>query len=310
MSVDRAPARPIRTALLVGATSDAEVEAAVRSEADALYLDLEAAVPLPDLADARRRVARVVGDVGVSGRPVVVRVNAARTGEQVRDLAAVVRPGLYGVMLPKIADPDDVRALAARLDHAEAVAGLAGGTTVIHPVIETAPALRLAYEIASASPRVAHMGGVAAPGGDLARALGFRWTPGGEETAYVRAKLLVDARTAGVPFPLSGLAPGEDVDEAAAIARSARRLGYEGLLIAHAHHAPAVNEVFTPTAREAQRWQALVDAGAAGSVSYRGRRLDPDTVAWAAARLELVARFGTVELGSLAPRGEREGYAR
>jgi 3-oxoacyl-[acyl-carrier protein] reductase len=36
------------------------------------------------------------------------------------------------------------------------------------------------------------MGGVAAPGGDLARALGFHWTRDGAETAYVRAKLLAD----------------------------------------------------------------------------------------------------------------------
>jgi citrate lyase subunit beta/citryl-CoA lyase len=196
-------------------------------------------------------------------------------------------------MLPKIAGPAEVAALDDALARHEAPAGLAVGTTVIHPVIETATALRLAFEIGSASPRVAHMGGVAAPAGDLARALGFHWTVGGAETSYVRAKLLVDARAAGVPYPLSGLAPGEDVEEALAIARAARQLGYEGVLVAHGHHATPVNEVFTPSPAEARRWRALVDAGATGSGTYRGRRLDPDTVAWAAARLQLVHRFGT-----------------
>jgi citrate lyase subunit beta/citryl-CoA lyase len=195
-------------------------------------------------------------------------------------------------MLPKIATPAEVAALDERLARCESASGLVPGSVVIHPVIETAMALRLAFEIASASPRVAHMGGVAAPGGDLARALGFHWTIDGTETAFVRAKLLADARAAGVPHPLSGLAPGEDVDAAVVVARAARQLGYEGVLIAHAHHATAVNAVFTPSPGEARRWQAIVDAGAAGAEDHRGRRLDPDVVAWAASRLELVRRFG------------------
>ena len=290
---DRAPVRPIRTALLVGGADRAGVEAAVGSAADAIYLDLEAAVPLPRLPQAHEEVGGLVADLAPTGRAVVVRVNPERTGQLDGDLAAVVRPGLYGVMLPKIAAPAEIAALDERLGRLESAADLPVGSVVIHPVIETAMAVRLAFEIASASPRVAHMGGVSAPGGDLARTLGFHWTPDGRETEYVRAKLLADARAAGVPHPLSGLAPGEDVDEAVAIAHAARQLGYEGVLIAHAHHAPAVNAVFTPSAGEARRWQAIVDAGASGAQDYRGRRLDPDTVVWAASRLELVRRFGT-----------------
>jgi citrate lyase subunit beta/citryl-CoA lyase len=276
--------RPLRTALLVAACDGAAIGAAVASEADALYLDLEAGVPVRELPTARATVRSVVASEGARGRAVVARVNSVSSGLLEDDLAAVVVPGLYAVMLPKIATPADVVALDEALARHEAAAGIVVGETVVHPVIETAQAVRLAYEIASASARVAHMGGVAAPAGDLARAIGFEWTPGGDETLFIRSRLLVEGRAAGVRFPISGLPVREDLDEARAIAMQARHLGYEGLLIGYAAHAPIVNEVFTPTDQEVRRWQRLVDA--AGTGSFRGRRLDPSTVEWARAKLE------------------------
>ena len=52
--------------------------------------------------------------------------------------------------------------------------GLARGQLAIYPILETAQAIRLAYEIATASPRVSHMGGALSRFGDIHQALGYR----------------------------------------------------------------------------------------------------------------------------------------
>jgi citrate lyase subunit beta/citryl-CoA lyase len=39
---------------------------------------------------------------------------------------------------------------------------------------------------------------------DIARAVGYRWTPEGEETLYLRSRVLLACREAGI-HPLTGL---------------------------------------------------------------------------------------------------------
>ena len=84
----------------------------------------------------------------------------------------------------------------------------------IYPILETAQAIRLAYEIAIASPRVAYMGGAVSRFGDIHQALGYRWTAEGEETLFLRSKVLVDAQAAGIRYPISGMWGGavDDLD--------------------------------------------------------------------------------------------------
>ena len=73
----------------------------------------------------------------------------------------------------------------------------ARGSVLLYPILETAQAIRLAYEIAMASPRVGYMGGAVSRFGDIHQALGFRWTREGRETLFLRSKVLADAKAAG-----------------------------------------------------------------------------------------------------------------
>ncbi|MGH7821183.1 MAG: HpcH/HpaI aldolase/citrate lyase family protein [Candidatus Binatia bacterium] len=291
--------RPIRTGLLVAAGSEGRVRSALESGADAVYLDLESVAP-QELPGARALVRRIVSER--RRRPLLlVRVNAPHTGVAGDDLEAAVAPGLYGIALPKIDGPADVAAIDDAVGSLEARAGLPAGGIVMHPIIETAQAVRRAYRIARASTRVAHMGGVAAPRGDLARALGFEWTAEGLETLYVRSKVLVDARAAGVLYPMSGMAPVEDdLEEARGIALAARRLGYEGMLLGYPSHVEVVNAAFTPGVKEIEHWRAIVEAGReaaerGGEAVFRRRRLDPETVRSAERSLERARALGLVE---------------
>jgi hypothetical protein len=81
------------------------------------------------------------------------RVQNPFTGQTVKDLHAVMGPSLAGILIPKVQGPADIHAADALLGCMEVEYDLPFQSLVIYPVLETAQALRLAYEIAMASPR-------------------------------------------------------------------------------------------------------------------------------------------------------------
>jgi citrate lyase subunit beta/citryl-CoA lyase len=253
--------------------------AAAASGADSVVVDLEEPrTPYPEAERERgRAVARRFFDVPRSARRPLLfaRVQPPRTGQTLKDLRAVIGPSLAGILVPKIETPADVHAADALLTCLEVDHDLPRHSLVIYPILETAGAIRLAYEIATASPRVAYMGGAISRFGDIHQALGFRWTAEGDETLFVRSKVLVDARAAGIRYPISGMWGGalDDLDGLRAWATQLRNLGYYGMMLGNARHVPLVHEVFTPTVDELRYWQELdalaADAEATGSGPIR-----------------------------------------
>ncbi len=131
---------------------------------------------------------------------------------------------------------------------------------MVYPILETAQALRLAYDIAMASERVSYMGGAISRFGDIHQAVGFRWTAEGRETLFLRSKVLIDARAAGIRYPISGMWGGDRDDELGlrAWCKQLRDLGYYGIMIGDPVHVPVVHEAFSPTAAEISYWQEIV----------------------------------------------------
>ena len=135
---------------------------------------------------------------------LTVRVNRLDTGLTGGDPEAITCPQLYGVLLPKVEGPADVVEVANLLSHFEREAGMEVGSIFVDPGLQTAQSIRQSYEIAMASPRITHMGGSGGKGGDTSRSIGFQWTPEGLETLYLKSKVLIDVRSAGVRYPMSG----------------------------------------------------------------------------------------------------------
>lgn len=240
------------------------LDAAFASGADSIVIDLEEPrTPFPEAARnaARHVVEKFLVDAGPAyGKPLLfARVQPPSTGQTIKDLRAVLNPALAGILLPKVHGPADVHAADALLTCMEVEEGLAPHSVAMYPILETAQAIRLAYEIAMASPRVAYMGGAVSRFGDIHQALGYRWTPEGRETLFLRSKVLVDARAAGIRYPVSGMWGGarDDLDGLRAWAEQLRDLGYYGMMLGDPMHVPLVHEVFTPTPAEIAYWQDL-----------------------------------------------------
>jgi len=255
-------AKPIRSALFVPGNREDRMRKAPRFGADALILDLEDAVAAPDKAAARATVRKMVEELGRAGQNIFVRVNDFETGLTWADLDAVVCAELYCVMLPKVTGPEDVKRADTIIEFLERKHGIEPGTVLIDPVLETAQGIRQAYEVAIASPRVTHLGGLTGKDGDIARAIGFQWSPEGLEAFYYISKVLLDARAANIAYPMGGRGwwDIQDLDGLRAEAIRTRQFGYNGMLLIHPSHVAIVNEVFTPTAEQIADWKDLIAA--------------------------------------------------
>jgi len=273
---------PLRSLLFVPGNRTAWLPKAEAAGADAVILDLEDAVPPERKRAALAEVTEALSRA--TGPRLLVRVNsldAASGWAGADELRALARPGLYGVVVPKVAGADDIRLADRLLAWSEREQGLPEGYFALVPLLESARALREAYGIGRAAARVAHLGALTAPGGDVERAVGYRWSAEGAETRELRARVLLDARAAAAPHPVSGLwADVGDLTGLRAFAEQNRALGYEGMMVIHPSHVPVVNAVFTPDAAELARHARLIAAveearrTGAGAVRFEGRMVD------------------------------------
>jgi len=282
---------PMRSLMFVPGHRERMVQRALglgefgRSGLDVALLDLEDGVPPASKDDARRIVADVLGRAspGDAGPLRYVRIRRALSDEGAADLGAIVRPGLGGIMAPKVARADEVEWLAGELDARERDAKIPHGTIRIIPSIETAAALLEAPRIARAAVRVI---GLAFGSEDFALDLGLPTMREGEaaDLLYARSAIVVAAVAAG-KLAFDGIWP--DIEDAAGLRADslrARRLGFSGKTLVHPSHVAVVNEVFSPTAadielarRVVRAFDEAIDRGH-GAVALDGQMLDAPVV--------------------------------
>lgn len=248
---------------------------------DVVLLDLEDGVPAAE-KDAARRVISAALARGGSGPLRFVRVGRSASDDAERDLAAVVRPGLDGVLVPKVARVEELQIMDEMLAERERSASLAVGSVRVLASIESAAGLIEAPRIAR-GPRLA---GLVFGSEDFAADLGLPARRVGEaaELLYARSAIVVAAVAAGIAAIDGIWAPFKDAAGLRADALRGRRLGFTGRQCIHPEQIAVVNEIFAPTDDEiahARRVVAAYEEGVArgvGAVALDGEMLDPPIV--------------------------------
>jgi citrate lyase subunit beta / citryl-CoA lyase len=293
----------VRTLAFVPAHDEEVILRSAGLGLDALGLDLEDSTPGPGKQRARDIFRAMAKEIAARGPLVMARTNGLRDGACEADLDALMCPELHALNLPKAESAADVERFCALLDKAEAAHGIPAGSVLVRPVIETARGIRAAYEIAAASPRVTYMGGVAGGfWGDLGATVGLIISELGTESLYLRSKVIIDVRAAGVRFPVGGGSVA--TDDPALIRRFAtenKHLGYAGSFVPPRQEVvDIVNAVFTPTREELDEWAAVLPrleaARAEGTVVkvIEGKMYDTAGIARVRDQLDLAARLGLV----------------
>ena len=109
----------LRSMLFVPGNSMRMITKAATLASDAIILDLEDAVPLPDKVTARIMIRDSLKAVKSGGAYTFVRVNALTTQLTAEDLKYVGVEGLDGIMLAKTETKSDIVELDSMLDGIE-----------------------------------------------------------------------------------------------------------------------------------------------------------------------------------------------
>ncbi len=251
--------KPIRSFLYAPGNRERIMAKAPEAGADAVMFDLADSVPIAEKDTARKMVADALA--ALAGRNLFVKLNDADSGYIEDDLDAVAIAGLSGVLLPEVDKPETVIAVDRLLSRHEAERGLKAGTIEMILLLETATAILRAYELATASPRVVSLCCGTAEGGDLIRSLGCAWSLTGPERTYLRGRVLLAARAAGLPWPIDGVyANLGDPAGLETEAFIARRAGLRGKLAIHPRQIEPIHRIFTPTKAEIDWSRRVIEA--------------------------------------------------
>lgn len=263
--------------------------------ADAVILDLEDAVS-PDEKDAARILVRhAVQSLRFPGVEIIVRINAIDTAYWQADLDEMIplRPAL--IMPPKTSCAQDVQTVDAYISALEDKLGMERNTVKLIPLIETALGVENAFQIATASSRVAAL---FLGGEDLTADLRCKRTKGGNEINYARTRLVCAARAAGVDVYDT---PFTDVNDDEGIwtdAEYAKSLGFTGKSSISPRHVGVINAVFSPSEKDIAYAYEVMDAihtakeQGRGVISLHGKMIDAPIVARAQQTIEMAEELG------------------
>ena len=256
----------------MAATRPETFDAAERSRADQIILDVEDAVD-PGLKDRARSDVAAWLSSGGSGW---VRINDRLSdfwSDDVDALAGV--PGLLGVMLAKAESPAHVSETFDRLR----------GTIPVIALVESALGIEDAADIARA--RGAYR--LAFGSGDYRRDTGT--SADDLAMAYPRSRLVVASRVGNLPGPIDGPTVGSNHPVLREQGGMAVALGMTGKLCLDIDQLPIINEVISPT-RSDVAWARdfLADFDARGRVIRDGS--DPPRLGRAQKIDKLARAFG------------------
>jgi len=245
---------------------------------DGLILDLEDSVAPEKKAEARilvRNALRVL-DFGDSER--MVRINQLPAG--LSDLDFLIPQGVNLVLLPKCESAGQVLGITERIRDISLDKSLRNEVWIM-PIIESAKGVVNAYEIASASPKVAAL---AIGLEDYTADLGVRRTEEATESFYARSVLVNACRAAGIQAIDSVFSDVDDMEGLGNTVKRSRAMGFDGMGCIHPRQIAVIHENFKPDTEEIEKAKKIVIAfmeaqkKGLGVVSLGSKMIDPPVV--------------------------------
>ena len=274
------------------------IDKALGLNADAVMLDIEDGVAPNEKDTARKLIGEALGRERLPNTPArFVRINAIGHPRMDADLEAAVRPGLDGLVLPKVETAEEALKVDALLKEREPKLKIEKDGLKLLIAIESPKGLLNAPSIAACSQRVI---GLMFGAEDFGRELGLPTSREGEarDMLYARSALAVAAASAHVQAVDGVWVDLQDTEGLLGFARQSRRLGFSGMSLIHPSQIDPVNGVFSPTSEEidyarqvVQAYEEAVARGE-GSVSFGGQLIDRPIVERARRTLKMAGQLG------------------
>lgn len=265
---------------------------------DAVFIDLEDAVPLSEKDAARELVANFVSQYQDRNKEVFVRINALDTEWGYDDLARVIPSKPDGFRLPKADTPEIVERMDTLLTEFEEEFGFEIGTFKIIPSIESAQGVINCIKIARCSSRVIAL---AFGAEDYTASLEIERTKSGEELFHARTRVIWAAKAAGIQALDTIFADVSDMESFEKEVRLIKNLGFTGKSLVNPRQIDVVHEVFAPTAEEIDYAKQVVEAikkareMGTGVISLNGKMVDAPVVKRATRVIKAAVSQGLLE---------------
>lgn len=297
----------LRSWMFVPGDKQRMIDKALSLHADAIMMDIEDGVAPIAKQNARRQIGASLDQLAAilksdprQRTPArFVRVNAVPSERFIEDVKAVVRPGLEGLVIPKVDSIGQIRIVEDELGRAEVAHHMPGGTVELLVAIESPVGLFNAWQLASCSPRIM---GLIFGAEDFTRELNLpiRREAEAVDMIYARSAIATAAAAAHVQAVDGVWVDMNDAEGLRRFARQARRLGMSGISIIHPNQIDDANAAFTPSKEDiayAQEVLAAFDAARArgeGAIAFRGQLLDFPIVDRARQTVALAKSLGTL----------------
>ncbi|MCV2490707.1 CoA ester lyase [Geodermatophilus sp. YIM 151500] len=260
--------RSRRSNLAVPGSNPRFLEKAKTLPADQVFLDLEDACAPLAKPSARKNIVAALNEGGWEGKIRTVRVNDWTTEWTYRDVIEVVEGAgaeLDCIMLPKVVDAAQVRALDLLLTQVEKANGLDVGRIGIEAQIENAQGLINVNDIAFASPRIETI--IFGPADFMASINMKSLVVGalhpdyaGDPFHYILMQILMAARARGVQAIDGPFLQIRDVDAFREVAMRSAVLGFDGKWVLHPGQIDAANEIYAPSQEDYDHAELILDA--------------------------------------------------
>ena len=238
-------ARPYRSVLYIPASKPRALEKAKTLAVDAIIFDLEDAVAVEEKDNARTILGGALSEGGYGHRMRIVRINALDTAWGLNDARAVSRMHADAVLLPKVADPADLDALAEIT-----------GDLPIWAMMESPRGMLNAVAIA-AHPRLA---GFVMGTNDLAKDLQCRFRADRMPLMTSLGLCLLAAKAEGVVIVDGVYNAFKDDEGLRAESEQGRDMGFDGKTLIHPAQVAIANDVFAPTQAEIDLARRQIEA--------------------------------------------------
>jgi citrate lyase beta subunit len=256
--------------LFIPATAEDKLSKIPRFDSVTFILDLEDSVPPNEKERGRSLVAALIDEIGEHHR-LHVRINSTTSPDIVDDLTAAIRPGLSGIVVPKVERPNELESINALIDSLAAKTGLDSTSVDMMATIETAVGVHAVYDIAAVG---GHLKRLCFGSGDFALDLGLDWPDeqgASEIILLAKSRLVLASRVAGLEPPHDGAYSNyRDLEGLAREARQSRRLGFSGKHVIHPSQIPVVDEIFRPSSKQIERARRLIEAFETAELSGSG----------------------------------------
>ncbi|UTC61442.1 CoA ester lyase [Treponema sp. OMZ 787] len=264
--------------------------------ADSIIYDLEDAVSLDEKDSARTLVRNALSFLNFTHSEITVRINPIDSPYWEKDLEAIIPVLPDGIVIPK-ASVDAVHSVEQKINEIKSEHKITKDFSFLM-LVESARGIMDVNSIAKASPLIQ---GLLLGGEDYSVDMGIQRTRLSKELEYARFSLTTAAHAYGLDSLDTPFTDVEDFEGLRLDTAFSKSIGFSGRLVINPRQVEEIHKIFSPSAAEIERAQAILQAAeeakqkGLGVFSFKGKMVDLPVIKRAQALYDSAKNWGLIK---------------